>query len=277
MAITIRSLTDTDLNSANTILRSAFQRAEDWTPELRLFRSLQPDGVFLACKDDVPAGMVAAILYPEYAYVGLMGIHEGSQRMGLGQALMEHLLRWASERQSPLVKLDASQAGQPLYEKLGFVPLDEAYVLQRPAGVLIVHRPFGIQPLTPQNLDLVIASDKRAFGADRSRLLRALLERYPERAFLSHNGYLVAQEKRIGPWIMTGGGEEAESLLMAALSLPFPGPVSVITPALNSDGIALLQRHRFQIVRSNRHMAYGSNLVMGQREKVYAQTSLSFG
>lgn len=277
MTITIRGLTDADFDSANSILMSAFQRAENWIPELRLFCSLQPDGIFLACMDNVPAGMVATILYPEYAYVGLMGIHQDFQRMGLGQDLMERVLRWTSEQHVPLVKLDASQAGQPLYEKLGFVPLDEVCVCQRPAGSSIAYRPKGIQLLTLQNLDLVTASDKQAFGADRSLLLRTLLERYPERAFLSQNGYLIAQEKRIGPWIMPRGEEEAESLLLAALSLPFPGAVSVIIPTINSGGIALLQHHGFQIVRTNRHMAYGSSVTMGQREKIFGQTSLSFG
>ncbi len=127
-----------------------------------------------------------------------------------------------------------------------------------------------------------LISDTQAFGADRSRLLRALLEIYPQRAFISlneqeqFNGYLIAQAKRIGPWIMNEGSD-AERLLLAALSLPFDGKVSVITPANNVEAVTLLRRYGFQVVRVNRHMAYRSNVTIGQREKVYAQTSLSFG
>jgi hypothetical protein len=165
---------------------------------------------------------------------------------------------------------------------LGFVPLDEVCVFQRSTSQLDGQRAKGIQLITPQHLDLVTTSDTHVFGADRSRLLRALLELYPERAFLTEDeqkqvtGYLFAQAKRIGPWIMNESSD-AERLLLAALSLPFDGKVSVITPANNVEAVSLLKRYGFQIVRVNRHMAYGPGMLNGQREKVYGQTSLSFG
>ena len=282
MAISIRTFSDADLEAADGILSSAFQRAESWQPELRLFQRLQPDGIFLASRDGMPSGMVASIIYSDYAYVGLMGIHQDFQRQGLGLALMEHLLAWMEEQKVPLVKLDASSAGQPLYEKLGFIPLDEVYVFQQRADLLDCQHPRGIHLITTQVLDLVAASDIQAFGADRRRLLQALLEAYPMRAFRTMNeqgqvsGYLIAQAKRIGPWIMNES-TDAERLLLAALSLPFDGKVSVITPANNREAVSLLKRYGFQIVRVNRHMAYGPGAFNGQREKVYGQTSLSFG
>jgi len=72
-------------------------------------------------------------------------------------------------------------------------------------------------------------------------------------------------------------GGDAERLLRQALSLPFNGPVSVVTPAENSHAVSLLQKFGFQITRVNRHMAYGPMPVLGKRETVYGQTSLSFG
>lgn len=282
MTISIRTLADTDLEAADGILSSAFQRAGSWIPELRLFRRLQPDGVFLAARDGIPAGMVAVINYSKYAYVGMMGIHQDFQGQGLGLALMECVLAWAQKQRVSLVKLDASRFGQPLYEKLGFVPLDEVYVFQRQAGQVNDRPSKRLQPLTAQHLDLISPTDTQAFGADRSRLLQALLETYPERAFLTQseqgqvNGYLFAQAKRIGPWIMNENSD-AEGLLLSALSLPFNGTVSVVTPAENAEAVSLLRRLEFKIARVNRHMTYGSNASMGQREKVYGQTSLSFG
>jgi ribosomal protein S18 acetylase RimI-like enzyme len=282
MTISIRILSEDDLEAADGILSSAFQRAESWQPELRLFQLLQPDGIFLACRDGIPAGMVASIIYSNYAYVGLMGIHRNFQRQGLGNAMMEHLLAWLEEQKIPLVKLDASPAGQPLYEKLGFVPLDEVYVFQRRGGLRDRPHPPGIHLITARYLDLVAVSDTQAFGADRRQLLRALLEMYPLRALETINdqgqvsGYLVAQTKRIGPWVMNESSD-AERLLLAALSLPFRETVSVITPANNAEAVLLLQQYGFQIVRANRHMAYGRGVLNGQREKIYGQTSLSFG
>lgn len=282
MAVSIRTLSGSDLETANAILQSAFQRTENWLPELRLFRRLQPEGTFLASVNGIPAGMVATILYSNYAYVGLMGVHQDFQGQGLGIALMEHVLTWTSERKITLVKLDASPFGQPLYEKLGFVLLDEVYVLESQANPLNSQHLDGIQLMAPHHLDLLAVSDTQTFGTDRSRLLRALLEIYPERAFIAISkqeqisGYLFAQAKRIGPWIMNETGD-AETLLLTALSLPFNVSVSVVTPANNTGAVSLLQRYGFQIVRVNRHMAYGPYTAIGQREQVYGQTSLSFG
>jgi len=282
MAISIRTLIDTDLESADAILKSAFQRSESSLGDLRLFRKLQPAGVFLALQQDILAGMVAAIIYSNCAYVGLMGVHRDFQKQGIGLALMEHLLAWLEQKGTHQVMLDASPFGQPLYEKLGFVAFNQVYVLQRQTGGPTYQRPTEAQFLSHQNLDLITATDKKTFGADRSRLLQALLENYPKRAFLltdGHGGvnrYLIAQEKRIGPWVMENTAN-AELLLEAALSLPFNGPVSAVVPGENKDAIALLQYYGFKIVRVNRHMVLGSVMPIGQCAKIYAQASLSLG
>lgn len=282
MPISIRTLSDAELESANDILQSAFQRSERWLSELRLFRKLQPEGVFLASQHGIPAGMVAGIIYSNCAYVGLMGVSQEFQRHGIGLALMGHLLDWLNQRGIHQVMLEASPTGQPLYEKLGFVAYNKVYVFQRQTGGPTIQRPSEVQLLTSQDLDQITATDKQAFGADRGRLLQALLEIYPQRAFLltdgygSVNGYLIAQEKRIGPWVM-GGPANAELLLRAALSLPFIGPVSIVVPSENTEAVTLLQRYGFEIVRVNRHMKRGPVTPVGQRTKIYAQASLSFG
>ena len=48
MSLSIRPLADSDLESAAVILASAFQRTGHWVSELRFYRSLQPDGYFVA-------------------------------------------------------------------------------------------------------------------------------------------------------------------------------------------------------------------------------------
>lgn len=139
-----------------------------------------------------------------------------------------------------------------------------------------------MQVISQKNLGLITAIDTQGFGADRRRLLYALLETYPGRTFLwldDHNhpgGYLISQENRIGPWIMKDPAR-SELLLRAALSLPFRGPVSVVVPGENADAIALLLHHGFEIVRVNRQMMRGLVVSPGKREKIYAQASLSLG
>jgi ribosomal protein S18 acetylase RimI-like enzyme len=282
MSISIRLLRDTDLESVVKILRLAFQRSGGWRAELLLNRKIQPDGYFLAEQDGIPVGMVGATIYPAFAYIGLMVVLPAKQRQGIGLALMKYLLAWLDQQQVPLVQLDASLTGQPLYEQLGFVAYKKVEILQQCGRQPTCSYPPRIKPISALDLDLITVPDTNAFGSDRSRVLRLLLETYPGRAFLlpdgsgQINGYLFAQENRIGPWVMQDG-RDAEELLKAALSLPFPGPISVAVPEENARAIALLQRYGFESIRVNRHMGKGPGTPTGEREKVFGQTSLSLG
>jgi GNAT superfamily N-acetyltransferase len=278
----IRLLKESDLVTADSILQSAFRRSESWRNDLQLFCELQPDGIFLACQHSSPAGMVAAINYSNFAYVGLMGVRQEFQKQGVGLTLMRHLLAWLEQHGVQQVLLDASSMGQPLYEKLNFTAFDKVYVLQRQTSQTTFQRPGETQFISQKNIDLITAIDMQVFGADRKRLLQALLEIFPKRGFLlldEHNrpgGYLISQENRIGPWVMDDPAR-SELLLRAALSLPYYGPISAVVPGENVNAIVLLQQYGFEIMRVNRHMVRGPAVALGCREKIYAQASLSLG
>ena len=283
MAISIRTFSDTDLKTANTILQAAFQRPDSWLRELGIIRKLQPAGAFLAYHREAPAGVVFSLMYPDFTYVGPLGTHPNFQRLGIGFALMEHLLEWLDCQGVTRVALDASPMGQPIYEQLGFVACDQVNIYHKQSGEPTSRLPTGAQRLSLQNLDLITATDKGAFGTDRSRLLKALLEAYPQRGFClkdgqsNVNGYLIAREKSIGPWVSkTTAG--AELLLKAALSLPFGnGPISAIVPGENTEAGVLLSGLGFERVRVLQHMVRGTETPAGQRANVYGQASPSLG
>lgn len=271
------------MKAVDAILQASFQRPGSWVRELRIIRRLQPAGAFIASHRETTVGVVFSLMYPDFTYVGPLGVHPDFQRLGIGFALMERILEWLDGQGVTRVALDASPMGQSIYERLGFVPFDLVNIFQRQNGGSSFQPPTGVQHLSLQNLDLITATDKQAFGTDRSRLLSALLEVYPQRCFFlkdeqgNINGYLIAQERSIGPWVAQTKAE-AESLLKAALSLPFDdGPVSVIVPDENFEATALLQNFGFEKIRMLRHMLRGSKRPAGQRENLYGQTSPSLG
>ncbi len=282
MTILIRTLSDADLKSADAIIQSAFQRSESSLKELRLIHKLQPKGAFMAYDRETPVGMVASLMYPDFSYIGPLAVRREFHRQGIGFALMQHLLAWLDGQGVKQVLLDASLLGQPLYEKLDFLAFGQVYVFQRKNGLPPPQKSADIQRLSHQHLDLVTATDAQAFGTNRSLLLGALLEAYPERGFVLQDGkrgitgYLIAQERTIGPWVsQTKPG--AGLLLQAALSLPFSGPVSVVVPEENVEAVRMLQNFGFEIARRLRHMIRGLEPPARQREKVYGQVSLSLG
>jgi hypothetical protein len=54
MSLSIRSLSEDDLESADAILKSAFQSSDSRLVDLHLYRKIQPDGWFLAVQNGTP-------------------------------------------------------------------------------------------------------------------------------------------------------------------------------------------------------------------------------
>ena len=115
----------------------------------------------------------------ELAWIGMMLVHPDKRRCGIGSRLMRHALAHLRGRGISTVKLDATPAGAPVYEKLGFVA--EWTLTRWQRGVQITASPPAGDPsdtheLSPADLSSVEEIDVAAFGAPRSRLIRVLAE-----------------------------------------------------------------------------------------------------
>ncbi|HEX2996805.1 MAG TPA: GNAT family N-acetyltransferase [Anaerolineales bacterium] len=284
MTISIRPLEDADLVQADALLKLAFRSSISRLDDLQFHRQIQPEGWFVASRQEYLLGMVGATRYGAWAHIGLMAVHPDTQRQGIGFALMNFILAELERRQVETVWLDASEMGRPLYEKLGFLSCDETFIFQRSAGKLTGLEPAPrVQILSVRQLDELVQWDTKVFGADRRRVFQVLLDVFPQRSFAQRDkagrltGYLFAQKNRIGPWVALQPGS-AEELLQIALALPgYEETISVAVPSVNEDAIELMQRCGFEHVRTNRHMWRGVEQYPGQRHKIYAQTSLAVG
>jgi ribosomal protein S18 acetylase RimI-like enzyme len=208
------------------------------------------------------------------------------QRRGIGQALVEALLVRAHELGCEAVLLDASNAGAPVYARVGFVEDDRVRVYIRESqeismeGNLVAAQ--RVTPLTQDDLPALVEFDARYFGARRKGLLAASLYLYADRVFATHDGtgaltgYLVAQEQRFGPWV-AATPEAAEALQAHALTLPYTAAPSSLVPALNRDATDLLERSGFTSSRELRHMRHGGEPALQRREHIYGQASFAIG
>jgi len=282
-SVSICQLADADFDAADGILKAAFGFPESSKPDMRRYLALQPDGWFLAVRAGAPIGMVGAVDYGQFAYIGLMAVHPDEQSRGVGRALMQHLLSWLDARGTPVALLDATEAGRPLYASLGFVEEDHAciYALQE-----LVTPAAGVAPpvrlLQPKDVREVVEFDARVFGAERGAVLRGFITDYSGRFFVAHDekgrlsGYLCAQSRRLGPWAAPRP-EDAERLLKAALTLPFAGGANVLVPRVNRAAPQLLEGCGFRMVRAIRHMRRGGTHGPGQREWLFGQASFAIG
>ena len=131
MKVTIRTLEEGDAEEANALLNLAFNSSTNRLNDLRFYGHLQPDGWFAASMEGRLIGTVGAISYGAFAHVGFMTVHPELQGQGIGRMLMEHVLGWLESRHVPLVTLDASNQGFPLYEKLGFKTIDDTFIYEK--------------------------------------------------------------------------------------------------------------------------------------------------
>jgi len=283
-SIALRTLTAHDLGVADALFNAAYRRSTGLGETARRYLAWQPDGWLLATLRGEPAGMVYAVQYGRFAYVGVMSVHPRAQRRGVGRALMARLLEQLEVKGVRTVRLDATEAGAGLYRQFGFVEEDRAHRYVREAGFMRGdHAPTPFPPsvrnMLEADLDAVVAFDTPRFGAERERVLRALHRVHPERAFVlgteDVEGYLIAQPRSLGPWV-AANQKAAERLLQVALTLPFEGSLSAIAPGANTEAATLLGHYGFGKTRTTLHMRWGPP-TPAERPQVYGQVSFAVG
>jgi predicted N-acetyltransferase YhbS len=107
---------------------------------------------------------------PALASIGMILVAPPHRRQGLARGMMQHCLAAAGHRPVTLI---ATAQGEPLYRALGFAEVGR--VCRMVADVA----PSGerVPQASAVDLDDIARLDREAFGADRRRLLDALLRR----------------------------------------------------------------------------------------------------
>jgi GNAT superfamily N-acetyltransferase len=246
---------------------------------------------FVAVRDDVVIGTVTTTRYgPRLAWIGMLLVDPAFRRQGIGtglmQAAVDSLSGW------PTIGLDATPAGRPLYERLGFrgeFGLVRMAVDCLPPGCLppgglppgclppgglpsLQGSPPGVRPVEDDDWHAIGELDRAALGADRLPLLRALKKRAPEAAWLSTRqgrvtGFCLGRHgsrfQQLGP-VVARTSDEALALCRAGLA-PWQGqPVIVDAPGRLGPGqdafLGGLRGLGFAVQRPLTRMARGAPL-----------------
>ncbi len=147
------------------------QTEQDWANVM----GLEPEGCWVDERDGVLAASTTAVCYGrELAWIGMVLTMPEFRGRGLARGLMEHCLGWLEGRGARQVKLDATDMGRPLYEKLGF---REERLIERWGASGGNGRPAPPAGLLPA--EAIGALDADCFGTDRRLLIHRLLETFP--------------------------------------------------------------------------------------------------
>ena len=254
------------------------QTETDWSWLLRW----SPNGCFAACDQDALVGTVSTIAYNRrVAWIGMVIVKSEYRKMGIGTALLKCALKYLDQNGVACVKLDATPAGKPLYEQLGFI--EEFQIERWQFRRAISERPRAA-PQNATNLESIVSLDRLACGFDRSELLRAVIESAPELACVNtpspaNTGFALGRRgwiaDQLGPWVAVDRAT-ASSLLDDFLRHSSRQSVFVDCLKDSKWAIPLVCSKGFDLVRPLTRMYRGENCP-GQPRLVGAVLGPEFG
>lgn len=242
--------------------------------DIRRLLELEPNGCFAARETDRLIGTVTTTTFGlKLAWVGMVLVHPEFRQRGIATTLIRRALDYLRMRGVSTIRLDATPAGRPLYERQGFVPEGN---LERWSGEFAQVRVPTTVGGTWENISEL---DSAVFGADRSALLRSVLADSPYPLFLSRNesgelsGYAFARAGSravyIGP-LIAADLTVARELLLTALGGVGQGTI-FIDVNMNFEGAAdLLRSLGFSRQRDLLRMRIGPDSVAELASRVFA-------
>lgn len=247
------------------------QTAEDWLLMIRLGCSFTVAG-----SDGRLVGTALALPYPpEFGWISMVLVHGPYRRQGLATRLLERAI--AALRDRGLVPiLDATPAGQPVYERMGFRPIEALTCWRGHGGGSTLWTLPSIEDVRD-----VAELDRAAFGADRSAVLADLLGRKPSvsRRDPAGGGFLLSRPGRtathVGPVVARETGT-ALALLESGLAA-ISGPVVIDVPDREAEVTELLSNLGFRPERPFTRMALDRETGFGDPALVRAVAGPELG
>jgi len=265
MMISVRPMTTADIPLGLKLARQAGwnQIESDW----RRFLALQPDGCFVGELQGAAVATTAAFIFGPVAWIAMVLVDIDSRRKGVATTLLKHALDFLDEKGVETVRLDATAAGQPVYEKLGFVP---EYPLTRYMGTVEPSpKPLALMlpPTIGWQLNAIVAFDRRMTATPREKMLARLFEESPEITCALYRdgqveGYVTgrrgANATLIGPCIATAYA--GPILLSDTFGRCAGQPVFIDVPRDNTPAIEIVEKSGLTIQRHFTRMCRGERI-----------------
>lgn len=283
--VNLRVLKNEDVGQAIRL-----SRAEGWNQTLRDWALLTANGenVCIAARDgDKLIGTATAMVYhKQVAWIGMVLVDKDYRGRGLGTKMLSTVL----EKLHPdlALKLDATPAGQGIYQKFGF---KDEYLICRmtcpsaPVKSLLPGEESFSEQVRPDSLVEIVDYDHQVFGTRRQQLLHYLLENDPGKAWLSRQGTAVSglilgrkgmNFHQIGP-VLASSTEEAKRLIARSLKGIEGDPVGIDILEDKKELIGWLKTLGFSSQRHFVRMYGQENPFPGIPEKQFLIAGPEFG
>jgi len=246
---------------------------EEWgTPPsdfMRILR-LDPHGSFVAFDGDSQVGMITTMTFGrELAWIGNVIVNKNHRGKHIGQGLMDCAIHHLTKLQVRHIGLYSFNDNVGFYEKLGFVRSTQFVRLRRPRGML---RTCEHESRKQPSLSQVLSMDRRAFGADRSKLIRSWIREESGAYFGFANGktsgFLLVKKYSTAFEFGPGGAFSASEvdlskLLAKSMEYAWRKPIEVSCLTRNRSMLKLLAEYGFRTVNRGFRMFRNHDASLG--------------
>ncbi|HEY4098900.1 MAG TPA: GNAT family N-acetyltransferase [Baekduia sp.] len=244
LASAIRPATDREVPLAIEVLR----RAGFGTQVARLleYPRRSPDGAILVAEGEGGgvSGVACVAAFATSGWIGALGVTPEARHRGVGTALTEASVRWLRARGARTVMLYATEAGRPVYERLGFVAEERAVAWR---GVSGAAPPAQLQRLAEADRGRLRTLDHLTTGERRDAVLDTIIPlagvAVDGGAGEGLLGWAIASPWGAGTAISALRPEVGVALMAAATAGPAAG--TLIVPDVNGAANDALQAWRF--------------------------------
>lgn len=232
------------------------------------------------------AGTATALSHSDkIAWIGMVLVDKELRGQGIGKALLLSMIEKLTHLES--IKLDATPAGLPLYQSLGFQEEYRIIRLISPSFSDFYYKYPDGEPvhMDAEGMAAVLDLDKTIFGTDRSYLLKTLYQNYPVKAFLRKqdqkiDGYIFGRDgirfNYLGP-VSALSSDSARSLIAKALMILNNQPVALDILEDKEDLLKWLESIGFVRQRHFVRMYLKGNPYPGIKENQYLISGPEFG
>jgi GNAT superfamily N-acetyltransferase len=218
---------------------------------------------------------------PGLSALALVIVREGYRGRGIAREAIAECLALAGDGPIMLV---ATTEGVPIYQALGFRTVEMKIRVAGPVGLLStvprIGEPWAMTLVDMPNVNML---DQRAYGADRSHVLRARWASVDHAVICTEGlGYgwraPRRERKHIGPLIATSLEHAMAMLLSLTRELEPDTVIQMDIPTAQAEFISLLTILGFEAAPTTQPvMLRGADRLPGDRSMIYAMGSLGWG
>lgn len=245
----IRPLSHTDIRSIPALLPLG------WEDSLSIIEAYTTEAHCCPIKASIGIGMVGigtAIIHGDTAWLAHIIVHPAHRNRGIGKTITKALVETAYSKGCETIYLLATEPGEPVYRRVGFV-VETEYPVFTCGGVNGPSEDSGhIVPLTDAFRQQVLHLDRQATGEDR----------LPELGPHLSNGLIYLHDNEVkGFYLPTLGHGPIKATTPAAgqemMGLRLRSMDTALFPMGNPDAMTFMRQHGFAESRREKHMRLG--------------------